>query len=234
VANVEMNVMKACRGVLSYVRFPEQRKSWGGPFNGQEGRKKIFEELSRTISFSCIVETGTYRGTTTDYFERSAKIPIISIEIEDFSFGYAKFRFLFHKCVNIYYGDSRTLLKNLFDSRALTDRETFFYLDAHWGDDLPLIKEIDLIFGHNPNAIAMVDDFQVPDDPGYKFDDFGERKILNLDYLRDVITRFDLSVFFPVCRSEHETGAKRGSVVLARGFMAESLTKLVTLREFKE
>lgn len=231
-ANVEMIVMKACRGALSYVRFPEQGKSWGGPFNGQEGREKIFEELLRTVGFSCIVETGTYRGTTTEYFERRVTVPIISIEVDDFSFGYAKCRFLFHKRVNLYYGDSRIVLKKLFDSRALTNLETFFYLDAHWGNVLPLREEIDLIFEYNQNAIAMVDDFQVPDDPGYEFDDYGEGNVLNLDYLCDVITRFDLSVFFPVCRSEQETGAKRGSVVLARGFIADSLTELVTLREF--
>ena len=79
----------------------------------------------------------------------------------------------------------------------------------------------------------MIDDFQVPDDPGYGFDDYGEGKVLNLDYLRDVISKFDISVFFPICRSEQETGAKRGCVVLARGLMADALTKLVTLREFK-
>jgi hypothetical protein len=50
----------------------------------------------------------------------------------------------------------------------LRDSPLFFYLDAHWNEDLPLAEEIDLIFSRSPCAVVMIDDFEVPGDPGFR------------------------------------------------------------------
>ena len=38
---------------------------WGGPLNGQAGRRALFKQLLTAIGFDAIVETGTFRGITT-------------------------------------------------------------------------------------------------------------------------------------------------------------------------
>jgi hypothetical protein len=54
----------------------------------------------------------------------------------------------------------------------------FFHLDAHWEGDLPLQEEIEIILGRFPNFLIMIDDFRVPGDSGYGFDDYGRGKML--------------------------------------------------------
>ena len=67
--------------------------------------------------------------------------------------------------------------------------DVFFYLDAHWEDDLPLLEEIEVIFSHRDRATIMIDDFCVPG-TDYGFDDYGAGKTLNLAYLRAVTSRW--------------------------------------------
>lgn len=57
----------------------------------------------------------------------------------------------------------------------------FAYLDAHWGEDLPLAEKLEIVFSWDSDAIVMIDDFQVPDDPGYAYDDYGPGKALTPD-----------------------------------------------------
>jgi hypothetical protein len=47
----------------------------------------------------------------------------------------------------------------------------FFYLDAHWYDDV-LAEEFDLIAEHWARYVVMIDDFVVPHDPGYEYDTY--------------------------------------------------------------
>ena len=66
--------------------------------------------------------------------------------------------------------------------KSLADAALFFYLDAHWNEDLPLAEELDTIFCRSSNPVVMIEDFQVPDDPDYGYDDYGPRKSLNPEY----------------------------------------------------
>lgn len=54
-------------GNLDWYLRPNLKDSLGGPFNGQQFRQTIFLELLSTFQFEAIIETGTYRGNTTDF-----------------------------------------------------------------------------------------------------------------------------------------------------------------------
>jgi hypothetical protein len=86
------------------------------------------------------------------------------------------------------------------------------YLDAHWREHLPLKEELSLIFGRCRSAVAIVDDFQVPDEPDYEFDDYGPGKRLCIDLL--AATGIDFHLFFPTAPASAETGHRRGAVVV--------------------
>lgn len=115
----------------------------------------------------------------------------------------------------VYTVDSRTALRQWLGARASRD-VLLAYLDAHWRDDLPARDEVQIIFERCPRSVVVIDDFEVPDDPGYAFDDYGPGKVLNLQYLEKEIVRFALQCFFPACPSSLETGARRGRIALAR------------------
>jgi hypothetical protein len=204
-----------CAGMWDYWRRPEWRLAWGGPFNGQEFRQRLFIELCARVPFSAVVETGTYRGTTTAYVRRATRLPIHSFEANPRHYGFARAHLMFLPNVHLHRCDSRAGLARLATADALPPGAVFFYLDAHGGGDLPLAKEISLAFTHWPDAVVMIDDFAVPDDPGYGFDDYGPGKALTLGYLRENALP-PSAAWFPTCPSVAETGFRRGSVVLAR------------------
>ena len=157
-----------------------------------------------------------FRSTTTEYLYESSRLPVYTVELHPRYYGYVKARFFMHKNIVVYQGDSRAFLRCLVKDPTLIQKQIFFYLDAHWGEDLPLKEEIQFIFETFPKAVIMVDDFRVPGDEEYGYDDYGEGKVLSLEYLNPLNKKLKLAVFFPSKRAELETGAKRGCVVLAK------------------
>ena len=202
-------------GMLDYWCRRESREPWGGPFNGQVLRQRLFLELCSRVLFAAIVETGTHHGSTTAYFWQATRVPIHSFELSPRRHGFARARLWRAADVHLHRGDSRAGIAALASSRALPPGPVFFYLDAHWNRDLPLRQEIDLAFAHWPRAVVMIDDFAVPDDAGYGFDDYGPDRALNLAYLGPRV-KPPVTAWFPSAPSSAETGARRGCVLLAR------------------
>lgn len=188
---------------------------WGGPLNGQRGRQKAVRELFGKIDFCAVVETGTFRGSSTGFFHELGECPVWTVEKEQRFASFARLRFREKKGISVHCGDSRAFLKELISSGTIPQSgPVFFYLDAHWGADLPLLAELDLIYSRWPDAVVMVDDFQVPDDGGYKHDSYGEEACLNVDLVSRMRGGMP-ACFFPALHSSEENGARSGSVVLA-------------------
>lgn len=214
-------------GKLDYYLKPKLKRKQGGPFNGQEFRQKIFLELVEKMGFSTIIETGTFRGLTTQYMYRQSGLPVHTAEVNPRFFAYAKTRLSKDTGVVLYNRDSREFLLQLIKNRVIENKQVFFYLDAHWADDLPLLEEIQIVFENFPDAVVMVDDFKVPCDDRYGYDDYGVGKSLSLEYLAPAIGKYELSAFFPAQVASRETGSRRGCVVLAR-----THGKVALLRQF--
>ena len=220
-------------GVYDYLRNYKYKKSWGGPFNGQEFRQGMFLEIIHNFELDLIIETGTYRGTTTEFLSKHFSKLILTIESNKRFFVFSKLRFLFNSNIKLFIGDSRLfLLKNLKDTN-FQSKYIFYYLDAHCNEDFPIIEELKIIFNQCEHSIVMIDDFQVPNDYGYKYDDYGHGKILSLKLL-DQLENVKVFSFFPTQNSDKETGAKRGSVILTNSYdIKNKLLKLKSLRFFK-
>ena len=232
-------------GMVEYIRSPDRGAGWG-PFNGQTARQALFVDLIAKTRPHAIVETGTFLGTTTELMSRTG-LPVFSIESHPRSYGFARARFLRTRNVKLLHGDSRTGLRRLFDGalHPFADLAVFFYLDAHWNDDLPLAEEIDIVFNRCPLAVVMIDDFEVPSDPGYGFDDYGPGKGLVSDYISPVISAHQLRTFYPSTPSvaDHPSTPmaaaglaapgrlRRGCVVLAKeAFHGPVLASMPLLR----
>jgi len=213
-------------GRLDFFRHPDMQHSWGGPLNNQKFRQRILFDLLFAFPIKAIVETGTFRGTTTALFAATS-LPVYSAEIHPRYFSYAKMRFLFNRHnVHLYQSDSCSFLRDLSEDSRIPKEDVFFYLDAHWEKDLPLLDELKIIFSRWERPIVMVDDFQVPDSR-YGYDDYGPGKALNLGYIDPVVSTHNLSVFFPAVDPLGETGARRGSVVLCKEISAVEMDKIV-------
>jgi predicted O-methyltransferase YrrM len=208
---------------------PELQYRWGGAFNGQAERRATFLEVIDRLQPAALVETGTYRGTSTDFMARHFAGPIHSCEIDRRCFQGSRRKLARFPQVELAQSDSRTFLRYVL-ARLKPAAPLLVYLDAHWWDDLPLAEEIAIILASGHEAAIMIDDFEVPDDPGYTFDDFGPGKRFCLEMLDFMADRPE-PLFYPAARSESETGSKRGAVVLSTGpRVTEALVSVTRLR----
>jgi hypothetical protein len=223
-------------GALHYALRPGRRMAWGGPFNGQAYRCLLFAALVERLRPAAIVETGTYLGTTTEWMA-SFQLPVFTCDSSKETFWFAKARLSEIPNVMARLGDSQDFLSNLLRGSSLdAGQDRFlFYLDAHWGRDLPLLAEIDLIFSLCPTATVLIDDFEVPDDPGYGFDAYGPGATLNASYIDPSVRMHGLVTLYPATPSSVETGMRRGCVILCkdRG-IAEALRGISLLRRAQE
>jgi hypothetical protein len=214
-------------GAVEYHLQPERLDLWGGPFNGQCFRQLIFLDLVRVCRFDAIVETGTFRGSTTLFLaHNSAGAPVYSTEINRRFFEVARRRLRPFANIHLYNLNSIGFLSALQLPR---ETRTFFYLDAHWREELPLADESEFIIRNFNSFAIMIDDFQVTDDPGYAFDDYGPGKRLSS---RDFPFHTDdrISSYFPARQASQESGIRRGCIVLASRDLKEKVDSLNCLR----
>ena len=206
-------------------------KEFGGAFNGQVFRQQIFVDLIEALPIEAIVETGTFRGVTTEFLANVSNLPVHTVEAEPRFYHFAKLQLRGYQNVEVNSGDSRNFILRLAEDRSFPKANVFFYLDAHWNKDLPLFEEVELIGSHWKDALVMIDDFKVNGDGGYKFDDYGGKDVLSIQYLKPLL-KDKWAVFFPKASSNEETGLKRGSVVIASRSIESKVKQLESLRFF--
>ena len=109
------------------------------------------------------IETGTYVGDGVKAASRAHFPRIISIELSKYYHELAKVNCAGLPGVELYYGDSVTVLKSLLPT---INEQCTFWLDAHWCDkhaagslhDIPLMRELDIIAEHPiKNHIILID-----------------------------------------------------------------------------
>ena len=204
---------------------PSLSASWGwGPLNGQEGRQRLVRELASVVDFDEVLETGTFRGNSTVFFSHTTGLPIHTVEANPRYFHYSTRRLAPYPNVTVELGDSRPFLRRMA-ARAATSTP-LIYLDAHWEEDLPLREEVEIITSSWERAVVIIDDFEVPGDAGYTFDDYGPGRRLCLDYLAGT----PWPIFFPTLASAEETGGRRGCAVIVAPELAASVGAMTSLR----
>jgi predicted O-methyltransferase YrrM len=179
--------------------------------NSQSARLELTRQLITQCKIARIVETGTFFGVTTEFFAQYG-VPVTTVENNLNYARHAQERLAGWSNVDLRVEDSVRVLTKLGSDPIDHTVPTLFYLDAHWRSHLPLREEATLALKHFAKALLLVDDFSVPDDPGYGFDDYGPDMRLTLDYLLQGDLS-SLTVYFPSTPSHLETGARRGCVV---------------------
>ncbi len=217
-------------GIHVLVHTPLYDHSQEKGFNGLGGRKSIFCDLLKNFNFSKIIETGTYLGDTTGYMATVSNVPIRSCEKNTHLFELAKSRLKDKKNVDIFNMDSRKFLHKLKKDSDLIQDRCFFYLDAHWGKDVPLKEEIETIASCWDSYIIMIDDFKVPDDDGYLYGSYGTLEAIGIE---DLHRKYGLASFFPVLKSADEDQPSIGCTVLLSKKLAEiAPARIKSLRKF--
>lgn len=206
---------------------PEPAGWWTSAFNGQAGRSRLFTAMLDATRPAVIVETGAFRGTTTAMLSEHFAGPVFSCELDRRWYRAATSRLAGRANVVLREMDSRGFLREVLAQAP--PGPVFIYLDAHWFRDLPLREELAIILASGRAAAIMIDDFAVPGDEGYGFDDYGPDRRLVPDLLAGIDgTRTRL--FFPTLPAAQETGPRRGCAVIGIDAVGASLAALPELR----
>jgi predicted O-methyltransferase YrrM len=197
--------------LLKHIRPTNYIDLWSTqPFNGQIQRAAQIRTLAHEFKPSICIETGTYFGTSTPHLASLVSGNTYTIEIDPKIYSDAKkrlgknFPMLEIDCI---LGDSATQLNQLLQKLDPSSEKIFAYLDAHWLYALPLARELEILTQWGGEWIAIVDDFMVPGDTGYGFDEYGSEVIGK----SQVPVNLDLKIFVPKGLSHLETGARRGT-----------------------
>ena len=202
---------------------------FGFAMNGQTARLEAVRQVFYGCRIQSIIETGTFRGTTTEWLAGFG-VPVMTIESHAPTFEFAVRRLRNFKNVSVRMGSSSDVLSKYLPSIGRAT-PTMIYLDAHWEGHLPLAEELDTICSCLDHFVIVIDDFEVPRDPGYTFDDYGPGKALTADYLNRSAGR-SLARFYPSVPSIEETGIRRGWIVLTGdATFVEALSTNVLLRQ---
>ena len=183
-------------------------------FNGQRNRARVFRAIDRAVTFENYIETGTFLGMTTDFLSRRAMARgahVYSCESHDRYFAIANRTVGHRRNVHLHHANSVDFLRSL--SSKVSELTNFVYLDAHWGDYLPLRDELLILRGW-PKTIVLIDDFKVPSDLRFGWDKYDEEQEICMEYIAGSFG--DHAVYFPSYSAPDEgSAAPRGYAVIA-------------------
>lgn len=155
-------------------------------FNGATEMASFFTLLNKIYPIDAVIETGTERGATTQFFASCFK-EVHSIELADSAYNSAVAAFKDKPHVHMHLGSSQQVLEKLLPT--LKDKTLLFFLDAHWYDYWPLGDELDEISKtHHDHCIIVIDDFKVPGRSDISYDGYnykGEYKECSYEFVKD-------------------------------------------------
>jgi hypothetical protein len=199
------------------------------PFNGQVSRFKQIEQISNVLKPDVAIETGTFLGTSTPYLATMVSGDTYTIEFVPKYAKKARMRFeseFQNLGISLIQGNSVNEIKKLLGGIPPTST-ILAYLDAHWERELPTAQELAELLKWGNTWVAVIDDFKVPGDDSYGFDQYGE---LVVD--KSLIPQ-GVRLMVPNQSANFESGARKGTAyVFGPAYKNENLKeKFPSLRE---
>jgi hypothetical protein len=204
---------------------------WGG-FHRDRVYRSLMLDLLDALPFTSFVETGTFRGYSTEFVARHRPaLPVFTVEVVESTFHRSARALRRHPNITPMLGSSDAVVRELLAGERL-GAMPLFYLDAHWQTYWPLKPELEAIGQRGGRAVIVIDDFEVPDQSqfGYDIDGGGELTAghaCNLDYIRPALSpAASYHALFPKYSADDAfgpgvAGLLRGHIVLFQNLPAE-------------
>lgn len=153
-------------------------------FNAAPEIASIMTYLKKSYKIDSVVETGTFQGNTTVFFSYLFD-DVHTIELNPVTYAETQNKLSHLNNVSCYKGSSDMVFKNLLPT--LKGKTVLFYLDAHWNQYWPLLREIEEIAKtHKDQCVIVIDDAKVPHRNDIPYDKFGKNEC-SYDYIKEKI-----------------------------------------------
>lgn len=205
------------------------------PFNGDGYLAAEILRLKEAHGLTAAVETGTCYGSTSiwlwDHFQHTDTIEIhrpnfdVAVErvvklcnkvMEDDIgtsdvWAWNKAR----QTIHLWHGDSVDMLQRYFGDNLRNLYEVkgerfLLFLDAHWGDVCPLLREIEAISDKGIRPVIVIHDFFVPGRPDLGYDCFPDGRPFKLENVSASLDRVYGPDGWEFHYNDRAEGAKRG------------------------
>lgn len=157
------------RYVQRRMRDTVHGRGWGG-FHADAVYRGLMVDLLETFGFTSFVETGTYRGYSTEFIAlNKPALPIFTTEVVAETYRTARMALRRYPNVVQLLESSDLSIARLIAEGKLGEMP-LFYLDAHWQSYWPLRAELTHIGSAGLRTVCVIDDFEVPGNPAFGFD----------------------------------------------------------------
>jgi len=155
------------------------------------------------------IELGTYLGGTTRRLALMCD-HVITVEINLDHFVRSQENLELCKNVDMFYGSSVDVLENLLDK---IDKKIFIFIDSHWGENNPLLRELEIIAKSGLKPILAIHDFKVPGHPELGFDTY-KNIVYEWEWIRPSIEKIYGADGFTIEYNSKAEGAMRGMIYI--------------------
>ena len=128
------------------------------PWNGDGYLAAEVLRLQNASALDYAIETGTCLGSTTLWLAHHFK-HVETIEANEVFAAIARQRFSDYDTLGMTLGDSARMVGAFLN---VLGSGTLCFLDAHWGQECPLLAELDAIADSGHTPCIIIHDFQVP------------------------------------------------------------------------
>jgi len=193
------------------------------PFNGDTLVCQEFLKLKAEYNLNTAIETGSCLYSTTEWLgDNFDKVYTVEIS-EDFA-KFGRHKVADKPNVFAFIDDSVVFVKDIVTKLSAADR-CIFFLDAHWGNNCPLLAELDAICNIETNfpPIIAIHDFKT-DNPELGYDSYNEQPF-TIDWILPSISKIEKAVglSYGYYYNNEAWGAKRGVIYLYPIFPNHSL-----------
>lgn len=180
-------------------------------FNNDSHLEEKFLLIKNIFNLDTVIETGTYHGTTTEWFSKHFK-DVYTIESQTAHFDEARKRIGHIENIRMNLGDSPEFLKNILSE--IDNSKTILFLDAHWYTN-PVLAELDAIKESGKLPLLAIHDFMVPDHPEFGYDAYPDQDIVyNWEWIEDHINSIYGKDGYLKDYNTEATGAMRGCLFI--------------------
>lgn len=212
------------------IGFGKRHRMMG--LNGQCIRAYILSRVFQRFDCTSFVETGSRHGHTAGFVRRVFKTAVFSCEVSTSNYLISRLNLVWANQVLLFRSDSPDFLRKICRS-PLIGSNPMFYLDAHTYNDPPLPDELLIIAERCERAIVVIDDFFIPSDQRFHYDQYPNLRI-DLNVINSTLKarRQDALVYLPVYDPSKEGGpggVARGMAVVLMGQHKELPTEIFPL-----
>lgn len=134
----------------------------GGPFGFDITLALLVDDIIEWCGVDALIETGCHRGDTTSYLARRyPELPVYSCDNDPGNAAFTRRRLAQQPNATVLHADSPELVA----AASAQFERPLFYLDAHWGPDWPLARELSAASA----GVVLIHDFDIGH-PRFAFD----------------------------------------------------------------